>query len=62
MTANYDELSKEADVVETEVAKGEQNEVLEEHFVPLKQEKIKEKPRSKPTPKTVKVLYPINIK
>ncbi|XP_032684658.1 uncharacterized protein LOC116850455 isoform X1 [Odontomachus brunneus] len=55
MTANYDELSKEANVVETEVAKDKQNEVLEVHFVPqLEQEKIKEKPRSKPTPKTIK--------
>ncbi|XP_014483206.1 PREDICTED: eukaryotic translation initiation factor 3 subunit A-like [Dinoponera quadriceps] len=53
MTANNDELSKEAHAVETEVAKGEQNEVLEEH-PRLAKEKVKEKPRPKATPEVVK--------
>ncbi|XP_011137770.1 uncharacterized protein LOC105182208 isoform X2 [Harpegnathos saltator] len=44
---------KEAEVVETEVAKGEQNEVLEEH--PKIREKIKKKRRPKLMPKTLPV-------
>lgn len=55
MTTNNDELPKEADAVETEVAKGEQNETFEEH-VQLKEEQIK-KPRPKPKPKIVKVTW-----
>lgn len=56
MITNNDEASKEADVVETEIAKGEQNEIFEEHPQLIKG-KVREKPRSKPTvSKTVKVV------
>lgn len=54
MATNNDELPKEDDTVGAEIAKGEQDEVLEEQ-PQLKKEIIKKEPPSKPTSKPVKV-------